>query len=289
MGMAGFEFKHGYDLDLSPVAGFSLIATTEGLKRWFAKDATLDQREGGSFTFAGRGAYAPTSTRVTRYEPNSVFGFDWPVHGVTGTVQLSIMPVTASGKCRAEVICRFTQTLPIPRGFELADDLWRFWMGNLKTASAGEESTFFPDFSDPKPEIRQSILINAPRDRVFRALIVPEAIAQWAGGAPVIEPHVGGRYSYGWVYEVAGKKVEGGPTRIIELVENERLVTDWPDWRGDSGNNGQKITWLLADEGAGTRLTLIHDGFSRPSDFSDYPFGWADYLGAIKEVVEKAV
>ena len=287
--MTGFELKHGYDLDLSPVEGFALIATTDGLKRWFSEEVSLDPREGGSFTFAGRGAYTPTSTHVTQLEPDSVFGFEWPLHGVAGSVQLTITPKTEAEKCRAQVVCSFPETLPIPRGFELADDLWRFWMGNLKTASAGDEGTFFPDFSDPKPEVRQSILINAPRDRVFRALVVPEVIAKWAGGEPKIEPHVGGRYSYGWVYEIGGKKVDGGPTRIIEIVENERLVTDWPDWRGDSGNGGQKITWLLADEGPGTRLTLIHDGFRRTSDVSDYPFGWADYLGAVKGVAEDPV
>ncbi len=287
--MAGFELKHGYDLNLSPAAGFALIATTDGLTRWFAEEISLDPREGGPFRFAGRGAYTPTSTHVTRLETDSVFSFEWPLHGIAGSVELTIIPKTDVEKCRAQVVCSFPETLPIPRGFELADDLWRFWMGNLKTASAGDNGTFFPDFSDPKPEVRQSILINAPRERVFRALIVPDVIAQWTGGEPKIEPQVGGRYSYGWVYDVAGKKVEGGPTRIIEIVQNERLVTDWPDWRGDSGNNGQKITWLLADEGTGTRLTLIHDGFSRTSDLGDYPFGWADFLGAIKGVAEEAV
>lgn len=287
--MAGFELKHGYDLDMRPSAGFALISTTDGLRRWFAKDVAIDPCKGGSFTFAGRGAYSPTSTRVTHFEPDSVFSFDWPIHGVTGSVQLTIAPKTEADKCRAEVTCRFPEAPPIPRGFELVDDLWRFWMGNLKTASTGDEGTFFPDFSDPSPEINLSILIDAPRDRVFRALIAPELIAKWAGGEPLIEPQVGGRYSYGWVYDVAGKKVEGGPTQIIEIVENERLVTDWPDWRGDLGNNSQKITWLLADEGAGTRLTLIHDGFSRSSDLSDYPFGWTEFLGAIKSVVENAV
>lgn len=83
-----------------------------------------------------------------------------------------------------------------------------------------------------------------------------------------------------------GKKVLGGPTRILELVENERLVSDWPDWRGDETNYTQKITWLLEDQGDGTLLTLVHDGFVRASDISDFPFGWAGFLEGIRDVAQ---
>jgi hypothetical protein len=77
-------------------------------------------------------------------------------------------------------------------------------------------------------------------------------------------------------------KVEGGPLRILELVENERLVTDWPDWRGDRSVPLQKITWLLESIGEQTRVTLIHSGFVRATDMSDYPFGWGFFLSRLQ-------
>jgi uncharacterized protein YndB with AHSA1/START domain len=120
---------------------------------------------------------------------------------------------------------------------------------------------------------------------VFRALLDPALLDAWTFGKASVERRVGGRYSYGWVYEHDGRTVEGGPTRILEMEENVRLVTDWPDWRGDAANGGQKITWLLEDDGEGTRLTLIHDGFARASDISDFPFGWNGFLGLIKQAV----
>jgi hypothetical protein len=83
--------------------------------------------------------------------------------------------------------------------------------------------------------------------------------------------------SYGWHYTVEGRGVDGGPTRILELVENHKLVTDWPDWRGDPAKPSTRVTWLLEPLAGGkrTRLTIVHDGFAHAADRGDYQQGWA--------------
>ncbi|MDT8367843.1 MAG: hypothetical protein RQ745_01455 [Longimicrobiales bacterium] len=63
-------------------------------------------------------------------------------------------------------------------------------------------------------------------------------------------------------------------------------MISWPDWRGDTSVPIQSVTWLLEPEGEGTKVTLIHAGFVRAVDLSDYPFGWGDFLGRFKEVAE---
>ncbi|MCB1009479.1 MAG: SRPBCC domain-containing protein [Acidobacteria bacterium] len=151
---------------------------------------------------------------------------------------------------------------------------------------AGGDGLLLPDFDDPSPEIRLSIRIDAPRARVFRALLDPELLNRWIASAAEVDPRAGGAYRFGWKYEVAGREVVGGPTRILELVENEKLVTDWPDWRGDADVPVQTITWRLEDDGDGTRVTLVHSGFTRAADWSDYPFGWGYFLGALKGAAE---
>lgn len=105
--------------------------------------------------------------------------------------------------------------------------------------------------------------------------------------APVVELEVGGRYELGWTYQVDGRDVSGGPMRILDLVPNERLVVSWPDWRGDAAVPMQSITWLLGSEGTGTRVTLIHAGFTRTVDFSDYPFGWGHFMAELARVARQ--
>jgi uncharacterized protein YndB with AHSA1/START domain len=78
----------------------------------------------------------------------------------------------------------------------------------------------------------------------------------------------------------------GAAVRILELVENEKLVTDWPDWRGDPGVAPTTVAWLLTDEGTGTRVILVHGPFARSTDVSNYPFGWQDFLVQLKAKVE---
>lgn len=60
----------------------------------------------------------------------------------------------------------------------------------------------------------------------------------------------------------------------------------WPDWRGDKSVPDQRVLWTLSPEGAGTRVELVHDGFVRAVDVSDYPFGWGWFLSRIGAVAE---
>ena len=97
-----------------------------------------------------------------------------------------------------------------------------------------------------------------------------------------------GTCSYGWRYDIEGRSVEGGPTKILELVENEKLVTDWPDWRGEPDQPTTRVTWLLEPLGDGkvTRLTIVNDGFGAPVDRSDYQQGWFGFADQLRKLFE---
>lgn len=289
MGKAESDIVNGIDLAVETDAAFTLVSDASELRKWFAEDVSIDPKVGGAFTFAGDGAYEPTSTTLTRYEPGRLLAWDWPLHGVVGQVTLEVSPKEEAGSTRVDVTSSFAELPDMPRARELVDDLWRFHLGNLKALTEGGERVLLPDFGDPALEVRQSIHIDAHRAAVFQALVDPAMLKEWTMfGKPDVDPQVGGKYSYGWVYESGDKTIHGGPTRILELEQDTRLVTDWLDWRGDDTNNCQRITWLLEDEDGGTRLTLVHDGFARAADISDFPFGWVGFLGGIKRAVDKA-
>jgi hypothetical protein len=117
-------------------------------------------------------------------------------------------------------------------------------------------------------------------------LVDPAALNKWVATNADVDARKDGRYRWGWTYKYGGHDVEGGPTRILAFVLDERLVTDWLDWRVDATRPLTRVAWLLEPVGSKTRVTLVHDGFSRVADKSDYPFGWIEFLEQLKKLVE---
>lgn len=275
---------------------FHALTDESELCAWFAEHVEVQPQAGGEFRFWGRHTYcAPTRAsagqKLLRIEPPTLLVFSWPLDGCASEVTLELAegPQDAAGAPTTVLKGRhyFPETPAVPRPLDLVDDLWRMAVSNLRAHLAGI-AVCRADFSDPVPHLRQSVLIDRPRDRVFDALLDPAALDQWIATKAVVEPHVGGRYSYGWQYEVRGRQVEGGPTKILELVEDTCLVTDWPDWRGNPEMPSQRVMWLLESIGPRTRVFVIQSPFERTADLSDYPQGWAHFLGRLKQHCEAA-
>ncbi|MEZ4588232.1 MAG: SRPBCC family protein [Gemmatimonadales bacterium] len=293
---ARWTHEESFPIAASADRVYRALTTPDELERWFAERVEVDLRPGGALRFWGRYTLG-TPTRegadqsLTLLE-RSRLGFRWTLLGVPTEVELEVAPVEPSAKrpggAQLTVRHRIDGPLPGPRPRELIEDWWKLSFGNLGAHLAGGEGLVRPDFSERGAEVRLSVSIDAPREAVFKALLEPEQLDKWIASAARVEPRVGGAYGFGWRYQIDGRDVSGGPTRILELVPNERLVVDWPDWRGDSTVTGQTITWLLETEGRGTRVTLVHAGFSRPADVSDYPFGWGHFLASLSALFSES-
>lgn len=275
---------------------FEALTTPAALTQWFAEHVQVEPHEGGAFRFWGRHSYgtpdrSAATQRITRYAAPATFGFTWHFDGLPSEVTLALTPAepdATGARTTVQVRHGFPAPPPSAWGEELVDDLWRLTLGNLQAHLRGGQGIVLPDYTDPNPEVRVSIVIAAPRERVFRALIEPEHMNAWLSTAAEVDPRIGGHYRYGWSYKIKDRDVIGGPTTILDLVPNERLVTDWLDWRGDQTRAPTRVAWLLDDVPGGTRVTLVHDGFSRVVDLSDYPFGWVGFLEMLKTTVETA-
>ncbi len=274
-----------------PAAVYDALTSSDRLCQWFAEHADVDAHVGGNFHFWGRHtpgvpSQSDSAQKITVLTPNQQLGFSWHVLGVDSTVMLSIAPHAQGATLTVQHAFANAPDMERPRAF--VDDFWRLSFANLIMHLSGMSGLTRPDFSDPAPVIQQSLVIDAPKGVVFEVLINPELINVWSGSTRAAVDVQAGVYQLGWQYEHEGRQVNGGPTRILNMVADSYLKLDWPDWRGDESVTGQRIVFALSDAESRTRVDFTHSGFARAADLSDYGFGWIHFLSEISRVALEA-
>ncbi|MEJ2204396.1 MAG: SRPBCC family protein [Gemmatimonadota bacterium] len=286
-----WKYEHSFPIAAGVDALFAALTQEEELEQWFAEHASVDARKGGRMEFWGRHTVGTPKEGdagglITDFEAGERLAFEWKLFGVPSTVRFTLFPEEADGgpSTRVTVGHDFEGLPDVPRPKELVDDWWRLCLGNLTAYTTPQGEVMRVDFADAGPEIRLSLHVEAPPDKVFRALTEPGCLNQWMAKDAEVDLRVGGSWDLGW----DPPEGHAGPgMKILELVANEKLTVSWPDWRGDASVPPQSVTWLLEPSDGGTRVTLIHAGFVRAADLSDYPFGWDHFMDQMKGVAEK--
>ncbi len=145
--------------------------------------------------------------------------------------------------------------------------------------------------------IDRSIELEAPPDRVWRALTVAEELSAW------FQVTIEGAIAPGsevWMTSVhpqhAGQRFR---VRFIELVPPRRLVWEWHPGEVDpsvdySREPRTRVTFTLERSGSGTRLNVSETGFDeislarRAKVYRDNSQGWPEVLVWLKAYVEEA-
>jgi uncharacterized protein YndB with AHSA1/START domain len=142
--------------------------------------------------------------------------------------------------------------------------------------------------------------IDAPRERVYAALLDADAVAKWKVPRGMtchvheFEGREGGRFRISLTYDTpteTGKTTAHTDTyhgRFVKLVPNEQVVevdefeTTDPALRGE-----MTITITLADaDGGGTDLTAVHEGLPPGVRAEDNELGWQMALANLAALVE---
>jgi uncharacterized protein YndB with AHSA1/START domain len=106
------------------------------------------------------------------------------------------------------------------------------------------------------PEVVRTIEIKARPSEVWRWLESQDALRRWISPNLEIDLAVGG------VYRFLGPDDATWVTgHVLELVPEGRLVLSWME-EGSDWLHPARLVLTLAPAAAGTRVTLIHDGFA---------------------------
>jgi uncharacterized protein YndB with AHSA1/START domain len=143
--------------------------------------------------------------------------------------------------------------------------------------------------------------VNAPRARVYRALLDARAVATWMVPAGMTS-HVhafdgreGGSFRISLTYHGqagTGKTTAHTDTfhgRFVKLVTNEQVVEVVEFETTDPVLQGEMtITYTLAETDGGTSVLAVHDGLPPGLSTADNEVGWRMSLAKLAALVEAA-
>jgi uncharacterized protein YndB with AHSA1/START domain len=148
--------------------------------------------------------------------------------------------------------------------------------------------------TDERLVVRLERTIAAPPERVYRAWLDPELLAQWMAPGPFtvtraeVDERPGGRFRI-W-HACAGWQVGGFDCELAELVPGQRIVFRW-GFVGPEGRDGPAFDSLLTvtfreAPGEATVLTLVHERLddlaaARPDVAANVSTGWEDVVGKL--------
>jgi len=143
--------------------------------------------------------------------------------------------------------------------------------------------------------------INAPRERVYRALIDANAIAKWkvpdgmSCSVHSFDAREGGAFRVSLMYDTpagVGKTIANTDTYhgyFLKLVPNERIVEIDEFETADPKLHGKmRITITLYDKYGGTELVAVHEHLPTGVSIADNETGWRMALGKLAALVEGA-
>jgi uncharacterized protein YndB with AHSA1/START domain len=175
---------------------------------------------------------------------------------------------------------------------------WEKALENLKAYVNGKERPYpqasvaplFGFWREGKEKIavERTIWINAPRERVWRAITDPAQVEQWF--APGTKFKSSGSDVGARLYVENPETGAEMYVQVLEVVDPPRqLVTrSLPE----PGETSSTTRWQLDEENGGTRLTLVYSGYELMPDDTRYQrmeenaFGFGMMLGNIKAFVE---
>ncbi len=246
---------------------------------WFCNKGEINPKLRGTIHLTGENCPATSFPEkeikgsILELEPNRVLKFTWPLAGAPSEVTWII-----DDKGR---YCDFLVTHDKMPDKALMMDAWIIALYNLRSLIKENRPTYRLDYSRlEKGTIRREIFIEELPPVVYRALTQQSSLRTWFAANAEVDLQPDGKYTTGW------KNPDGsvlGPQKILEFVENKKLVYDWhePGLVSES-----QVTWELLRIGEKTRVTIRHTGFAPDKPNKACTQGWHAFLLVLKDFCE---
>jgi uncharacterized protein YndB with AHSA1/START domain len=116
-----------------------------------------------------------------------------------------------------------------------------------------------------QPQVVRTIEIRAAPSKVWRYLASKEALRRWISPNLEIDLRVGGKYRF-----LGPDQKTGISGTVLELVPEGWLILSWTE-ENQGWIHPARFVIALEASSAGTKVTIIHDGFAGTGKSS-----WAD-------------
>jgi uncharacterized protein YndB with AHSA1/START domain len=136
--------------------------------------------------------------------------------------------------------------------------------------------------------------INASPQRVFDAWLDPKLLCKWIGPrewvewceTALLEPRVGGRYElHTRIKPMPGRDAcKGGVSGVYRKIDRHTLLSF--TWIRQGEDIETLVTVRFEPSGAGTRLTLTHEGFTSEQAREQHLAGWSGSMSQLIELLE---
>jgi uncharacterized protein YndB with AHSA1/START domain len=140
--------------------------------------------------------------------------------------------------------------------------------------------------------------VNAPRARVYRALLDANTVEIWQVPAGMtshvhlFDAREGGAFRISLTYEGAGAGKTSAHTdtfrgRFLKLIPDQEVVEIVAFESTDPAMRGEmKITFSLSEVEGGTLIDALHEQLPRGISPADNELGWQMSLGKLAQLVE---
>jgi uncharacterized protein YndB with AHSA1/START domain len=142
----------------------------------------------------------------------------------------------------------------------------------------------------PKPIVEKSVEIATSSNRVWRALMDPEMIVQWMGGAHVDSTwELGSEITFTGTMPNFNKKYRDRGTVLAVQPEKFLQYSHWSQMTRlpDIPENRTILTFLLEPIDEKTRLTIRQENFHSDVEYKHANFFWGVALYIMKNMLEQ--